>query len=261
MKIHHLNCGSFSSPFTSIRGITYALLVETNAGLVLIDTGFGIGDCTHPTPFMRGFTSLLGAALDIEETAAQQVKRLGYDVAEVQHIVLTHLHLDHTGGLPDFPAAQVHVSRMEYETLQHPRGLLERGHVAAHWAHKPHWVLHEVKGENWYGFDATPVIAGLVPEILLVALPGHTRGHCGVAVQTPDGWLLQCGDAVSTYHPEVDLRPAKRENYPLGFLPKAIAEYFTGTQVHRLRELARNHPEVQIISSHDMRKYAKYQQR
>ncbi len=29
----------------------------------------------------------------------------------------------------------------------------------------------------------------------MVPLPGHTRGHCGVAVETSDGWLLHCGDA------------------------------------------------------------------
>ena len=29
----------------------------------------------------------------------------------------------------------------------------------------------------------------------MIPLPGHTAGHCGVAINTPDGWLLHCGDA------------------------------------------------------------------
>jgi len=38
----------------------------------------------------------------------------GYDPADVTDIVLTHLGLDHSGGLPDLPAARVHVHDAEY---------------------------------------------------------------------------------------------------------------------------------------------------
>ncbi len=38
------------------------------------------------------------------------MKRLGYSINDVRHIILTHLDLDHAGGLHDFPNAAVHVS-------------------------------------------------------------------------------------------------------------------------------------------------------
>ena len=36
----------------------------------------------------------------------------------------------------------------------------------------------------------------------MVPLPGHTRGHCGVAVRMSEGWLFHCGDA-HLHHSEV----------------------------------------------------------
>ena len=55
--------------------------------------------------------------LNPEQAAMRQVARLGYAPADVRHIVLTHIHFDHCGGLPDFPAASVHVHRREYKAF------------------------------------------------------------------------------------------------------------------------------------------------
>ena len=101
MRIHHLNCGSLKPYWPRLEAIVYCLLVETNQGLLLVDTGFGLQDYSHPTPTMRLFTRLLRVPCDERETAVRQVVRLGYDAEDVRHIVMTHLHLDHAGGLRD----------------------------------------------------------------------------------------------------------------------------------------------------------------
>lgn len=41
---------------------------------------------------------------------------------------------------------------------------------------------------------------GLPSEILLIPLVGHTRGHAGIAIDTPEGWLLNAGDAYFYRH-------------------------------------------------------------
>ena len=59
----------------------------------------------------------------------------------------------------------------------------------------PDFVTYSAEGEHWLGFEAVRDLMGLPEQILLVLLPGHTRGHCGVAVQGDAGWLLDAGDA------------------------------------------------------------------
>jgi glyoxylase-like metal-dependent hydrolase (beta-lactamase superfamily II) len=60
------------------------------------------------------------------------------------------------------------------------------------WAHGPRWRPRRAEGERWEGFDAVSTVAG---DVLMLPLHGHSRGHCGVAVRAPSGWLLHAGDA------------------------------------------------------------------
>ena len=68
----------------------------------------------------------------IEETAIYQVEKLGFSRNDVRHIILTHLHNDHAGGLRDFPHAKVHVHKLEYEAIQSPKGFKERFYEPGH---------------------------------------------------------------------------------------------------------------------------------
>ena len=70
---------------------------------------------------------------------------------------------------------------------------------AAQWAHGPKIVEHTPEGETWRGFAAAKELDEIAPGIVLVSLPGHTRGHACVAVDAGHRWVLHCGDAF--YHP------------------------------------------------------------
>ena len=135
MKIHHLNCGSLFPRFPRAEAIVYCLLIETNQGLVLVDTGFGCQDYSNPSLLMRIFLKWMGVPCQVEETAAYQIEALGYELSDVRHIVMTHLHLDHAGGLRDFPEASVHVNKAEYNAVMNPRGLMERAYDNVQWSH------------------------------------------------------------------------------------------------------------------------------
>ncbi|MEG3880320.1 MBL fold metallo-hydrolase [Microcoleus sp. herbarium7] len=212
MKIHHLNCGCMCPIGGSLfdgfsRGLTahlvcHCLLIETDRGLVLIDTGFGMQDIQSPTsrlsPFFIAFNNI---QFDRKYTAIHQIQQLGFSASDVRHIVLTHLDFDHAGGLEDFPEATVHVMQAEMDAARDRHGFItSRRYRSQQWDEVKHWKFYESGGEPWFGFKAVRDLDGLPPEILLIPLVGHTRGHAGVAIDTPQGWLLHAGDAYFYRH-------------------------------------------------------------
>ena len=109
-------------------------------------------------------------------TAARPVGRLGFSAADVTHVIPTHPGLGHAGGLPDLPNATVHILTRERDAALAPAGFRQRERDrACHFDHQPKWKTYDVtSGEAWDGFDRVRQLAGLPPEILLIALPGHS---------------------------------------------------------------------------------------
>lgn len=249
MRVHHLNCMTFH---LGVSSVTHCLLVETADGLVLVDTGLGLGDYEQPTGRMRAFLALNRVPQRPEETAIRQVVRLGYSPEDVRHIVLTHLHLDHCGGLPDFPWATVHVFAAEYQTAtqQRKKGLLNRfGYHTLHWAHEPTWAPYELEGEEWFGLPCAEVRGIGSGRLVLVPLIGHTPGHCGVAVEVEGAWILHCGDAyvramqIDAEHP--------RSPFPkwAGVLERTV---FPVSAIAKLRALKQGQGRgVKMFAAHD----------
>jgi glyoxylase-like metal-dependent hydrolase (beta-lactamase superfamily II) len=267
MRIHHLNCistcpagghlmdGRTPSAFTRGHLCCHCMLIETNAGLVLADTGLGLRDCASPrTRLSAFFLALLKPEFREEMTAARQVEQLGYRREDVRHIVLTHLDFDHAGGLDDFPDASVHMMAVERDYAVLQKTWMDRQRFRPQqWSTRPQWQVHDRGGESWFGFDAVRPLPGLQDQVLLVPLPGHTHGHAGIAVQRDGGdWLLQAGDAYF-YRQEMDLQrphctPGLR--FYQWMLEKDRRARFDNQR--RLRELRRAHgDQVTVCCGHD----------
>lgn len=270
MRIHHLSCGSMCPHGGRLIGgegglrskheiVCHCLLIESADGLVLVDSGFGSGDTHNPAQLGRLPLYTLHPRLRLEETAIAQVEALGFAAADVRHIVSTHLDIDHAGGLPDFPAAAVHVLKAEKEAAVHP-GLRDRSrYPKAHLEHGPRWAEHDsgAGGESWFGFESLRILPGLDVEIALIPLVGHSRGHCGVAVNLGERWLLHCGDAYFS--------PSQIQTPPscpplLRVFQRLVADDNAARHANteRLRELAANHgEEVSLFGSHDRHELAR----
>ena len=172
----------------------HCLLLEGPDGLALVDTGVVGQDARqsraahHP-----GFLAVDNLRLDPRESAAERIRALGHRAEDVRDIVMTHLDFDHAAGLADFPRATVHLSAAEAWAARHPAGAKAAARYRpGQWGDIGRWRRHAA-ARTWFGLPAADVLG---VDVLLVELPGHTRGHCGVAVRQGAGWLLHAGDAV-----------------------------------------------------------------
>jgi glyoxylase-like metal-dependent hydrolase (beta-lactamase superfamily II) len=238
------------------RSPCICLLIECGEQLVLVDTGFGTRDM-EDTSRLGHFRVILNPRTDPELTAIRQIKRLGLRPEDVTHIICTHLDRDHAGGLSDFPRAKVHVSSSEQKAALNPQTVPEKDRYRkCHFSHGPDWVVQETRsGENWFGMECVRELPGLPPEILLVPLHGHTRGHCGVAVNKGDGWLLHCGDA---YYIKEELRLKGEAPFGVRCFRRLAHINFSRAmgQVEKLKLLLNsNNSRVSMIATHDQFEY------
>ena len=271
----HLNCGTLRPfglfPLSTIPlsgrgkyfqkglGVIHCLLLDTGAGLILVDTGYGTRDVTHPTRFVKIFNKVIGSINDLEETALHQVRALGYDPADVKHIFLTHMHLDHTGGLPDFPLAKVHVYQAEHDIAMHGSGFISNFYIDQHWAHGPDWEIHTTLGDQWHDLDCTPEYEFNNIRIFFVPMTGHSPGNCMVVFQLPDNAVIVHGGDTFYYSgqlaPDGPIRPPFHWVVQLFnlFNPVTRAFFEHENTLRRLKiELG---DKLTIFSSHDPNEY------
>ncbi|RJG08062.1 MBL fold metallo-hydrolase [Noviherbaspirillum cavernae] len=162
-----------------------AYLINTGGNLILIDTG--AAKCFGPT------LGVIGG----------NIRAAGYDMAQVDTVLLTHLHGDHACGLvaadgkPAFPNATVYVAKEE----------------AAFWLNKdiaakapqdaqPYFKMAQDSVAPYLAagklkeFDAG---ATILPGVVSVSTPGHTPGHAGYLFSSAQQQLLVWGDIVHSH--------------------------------------------------------------
>lgn len=260
-RVHHLNTASIQG--ISVLGqhlVCHVLLLETtDSGLVLVDTGLGRKDYLDMSGRLGWQFNRVYARpfIDTSLAAVEQIKALGLDPRDVRHIVQTHLDLDHVGGLADFPDAFVHVHATELDAAQRRDGLRAKHRYRPKmlFEHHPKWRTCTHGGDPWMGFDAVRGLDGLGDDILMVPLFGHTHGHCGIAVDSGRGWLLDCGDAY------FDAREVKLPTRKCGPGPELFQLMVTTERdkrrhnQDRLRALHADHPEIDMFCGHNPFEY------
>jgi glyoxylase-like metal-dependent hydrolase (beta-lactamase superfamily II) len=95
------------------------------------------------------------------------------------------------------------------------------------------------------------ILPGADPDIVLVPLFGHTRGHTGVAVKQGDGWLLHCGDTFF-HRGEIETPPYCPPMLKAFQNLYSVENAARRSNSERLRELAqRRAGEIELFCSHD----------
>lgn len=172
---------------------TFAWVIDHPEGVIVVDSGQGghlleSGKSLHP--YIRFETAF---RIDREEEIGPQLQKLGIASRDVKRVVLTHMHVDHDGGLAHFPNTEILVPRGE---LKKASGLLGqiRGYLPDRW---PSWfdpAPLDLAAETFGPFAASKRLT-TSGDVIAVATPGHTADHISIVVQDGNTTFLLAGDA------------------------------------------------------------------
>jgi glyoxylase-like metal-dependent hydrolase (beta-lactamase superfamily II) len=202
--VFFLTCGVFIAPapvvlplgqrtFSTVKlSNTVAVAVRPDGDLILVDAGWSTGTCATPARSLGRFGALaLGVRVRAEDAIVEQLRRLGFEPGRVRAIFATHLHLDHAGGVDDFPNAEVVVSQAELKAYWDAPGPVYRARDLARAGRIRAVALDETPS---YGFpgSADPLGDG---RVVMLDASGHTPGSVAVAIRGPRGTFVHVGDA------------------------------------------------------------------
>jgi N-acyl homoserine lactone hydrolase len=192
MRLFAFTCGWLTGPtglflegeHGSLRMPVPAFLIEHPQGHVLFDTGMH-PDVAHDAKGRLGFLAdVFQTEMTVPETIAARLEALGFEPGRLRHVVLSHLHFDHAGGLASVPNARVVVQRRDWEA----------GHDADRAA-----ALFFAREDFDHGHDVQLVDGehDLFGDGRVVCLPthGHTPGHQSLRVRLDSGDVVLTADA------------------------------------------------------------------
>ena len=234
---------------------TWGELEHPREGTILFDTGY----TSRFHDLTRGFPNSIYARMTAVEILQVDEAKSQVNPSDVKHVLLSHLHADHVGGVRDFPHAQCWTSA----------GCLSEFNALPRWRGFSKWLLHELMPFDWET-KAKPFESCQSVEhpqlgtgwdlfedgsIVMFAFPGHAAGQHGALIQTQDeGPVLLVADAIwnikaltenRTPHPIVRL-----------FFDDWRAYHASLSKLHAFRAA---HPSVPILATHCPETHARVQ--
>ena len=235
-----------------------SVLVKHPAGDLLIDTG----SSSHYDQEISGYPfatwlklKALAGQLKPKAPLPELLRRIGEDPSKVRWAILSHVHLDHAGGLMDLPHLPVLLTREELQFAADPRVQAKGYVIAVHTQKFPPVSAPTLR------FDPTPYetfgeSADLYRDgsVIVVPLRGHTPGSVGIFVNlSPSRRLFYVGDSVDD-----DRGFEERVGKSLLLRDSDNDMALANQVVGRLSELHEKVPGLAIFPAHGRSAYKKF---
>lgn len=212
-----------------------ATAVVYDDGWALLDSGFNVEVIRDPVLRARhynfdGYTALVPPG----DPLAEQVAALGLNWSDLRGVAVSHIHLDHTGGLRLVPdGVPVAFQRAEYDfgAALSAEEAFKQVVVTADFL-RPGLDIRLLDGD-----------APLAPGLTALDTAGHTPGHQSFAIELPSRTVVLACDAA-------DLHRNIAESIPCGSTMRPSDAPAAQRAIDRLHALDQQ-PGVEVWPAHD----------
>jgi len=162
-------------------------LIEHDRGLVLFDTGLAPEAWNDPRSVYGDLVDVFALDCPPENTLELQIQKCGFELSDITHVVISHSHFDHTGGMYLFPDAEFYMSEVDLRY--------------AFWPDPPYRGFYRTQDlELTRSFKWNPLREDYDlfgdGSLVIYQTPGHTPGEVSLLVKLPSRSFLITGDSV-----------------------------------------------------------------
>ncbi|MDQ0381156.1 N-acyl homoserine lactonase family protein [Amycolatopsis thermophila] len=209
-----------------------AVVEHPTAGPILFDTGCARDAAEQwPAPAFEAFPV---TTYDESHHLDKALEAAGFGIGDIQAVVMSHLHLDHAGGLEHFLGTDVPVYVHEQELREQYYAIATKEDFGAYVPGDLHWQL------NWQAISRDEI--ELAGGVTLRHMPGHTPGSLTMQVDLDNsGTFLFTGDL---FH----VRDLFEQGLPQGWLNRNSQDWWNS--VRWMRHLQKRH-DATLVYGHD----------
>ncbi|HEY0392355.1 MAG TPA: N-acyl homoserine lactonase family protein [Solirubrobacterales bacterium] len=226
------------------------LIRHPSAGAILVDTGLHPSIATDGRENFGGLGTRFGhPELEAGKDVPAQLRSRGLDPGEIPVVVMTHMHIDHTSAISEFPNSTFVVSETEWEAAASGSQPLLNGYRRAHYdyAFDYRTVDFDRGGIDSYATFGRAFDLFGDGSVRLAYTPGHSAGHMSVIARLAKRDFVIGGDA--TY-----MQAQLDGDAPLAPRPFDAHNYRRSLQ--ELRLFHREFPDAIVTPGHDPEFYA-----
>jgi glyoxylase-like metal-dependent hydrolase (beta-lactamase superfamily II) len=236
-------------PATSVPCPAF-LIRHPGAGAILVDTGLHPSIATDGSENFGALGTRFGKPRLVPgEDVPAQLRKRGLDTGEVPIVVMTHMHLDHTSAISEFPQSTFVISEVEWEAATAGPKPTLNGYRRAHFdfAFEYRTVDFDRGGVDSYAsFGRTHDLFG-DGSIRLAYTPGHSAGHMSVIARLKQRDFVIGGDATYTAAQLAGTAP---------LAPRPFDAHNYRRSLQELRLYSREYPDAVVTPGHDPEFYA-----
>ena len=227
------------------------LIRHPSVGAILVDTGLHPSVATDGEENMGRLAARFGnPALAAGADVPAQLRNRGLDPGEIPIVVMTHMHLDHTSAISEFPNSTFVLSEVEWEAATTGSKPLLNGYRRAHfdYAFDYRTIDFDRGGIDSYASFGRCFDLFADGSVRLAYTPGHSAGHISLILRLKERDFVIGGDAVYT-EGQLD------GSAPLA--PRPFDAHNYRRSIQELKLFKREYPGAIVTPGHDPSFYAK----